>query len=101
MQPALRFFLNTHEKIISRAFFLRDIHAEGGLSWPQGTRRSWQGHGEDKESVGSWGQKAERDETSRYFFLRSLFLFATGRMVLCLVGVHAVFSVVALTFNQY
>lgn len=46
-------------------------------------------------------QNAGRDETSRYFSLCSLFLFDTGRMVLGLVGVHDVFSVLALTFNQY
>lgn len=46
-------------------------------------------------------QKAEKNETIRYFSLCSLFLFATGKMALCLVGVHAVFSVLALTFNQY
>lgn len=93
-------FQHSQEKI-SRAFFLWNIQAEGGLSWPQWPRRSWQGHGVDKESVGSWGSEGRKRWDKLLFLSQFFFLFATGRVVLCLVGVHAVFSVLALTFNQY
>lgn len=84
-----------------KIFFLRDIQEGSGVSWLQWSRRSWQGHRKDKDGVGSWGLEGRKDETSCYVPLCSHFIFATGRTMLCLVGVYMVFSVLALTFNQY
>lgn len=66
-------FQHSQEKI-SRAFFLWNIQAEGGLSWPQWPRRSWQGHGVDKESVGSWGSEG-RKRWDKLLFLSQFFFF--------------------------
>lgn len=47
------------------------------------------------------GLRRQKEMRQAAVSLSVLFLFATGRVVLCLVGVHAVFLVLALTFNQY
>lgn len=63
--------------------------------------RAGRGTERTKRVLAAGAQKAERDETSSYFSLCCLFIFATGRMVLYLVRVHAVLSVLTLNFNEH
>lgn len=53
--------------------------------------RAGRGTERTRRVLAAGAQKAERDETSCYFSLCCLFIFAAGGMVLCLAGVHAVY----------
>lgn len=62
--------------------------------------RAGRGTERTRKVLAAGTQKAEGDETSCYFSLCCL-IFASGRIVLYLVGVQAVFAVLALTFNEH